>query len=156
MNKFKANIITFQLNIPGPVKDKLLYKVSLIEGVTSLKKRIKACHYELLFEDVTCLKTGPEGVLLVKGDVDELKKIMIDFEESHPLGRIFDIDVYDQKGFPVSRCDLGNLQRSCYVCNDLAKVCARSKRHDIDVIITHIETLMMDYHSDTQMSKQCI
>lgn len=146
LEKYQNTIITFHLNIPGETKDKLLYKVSLIEGVNQLKEMLKINDVKIFFDSIDFLITGPEAVLVVDGQSTHLKNMMLEFEEEHPLGRYFDLDVFDDTGKQISRNDLGLSERKCYVCDDLAKVCARSKRHSIDVIIASIEENMTNYH----------
>lgn len=147
IDRYKKSLISFHLNIPGQEKDKLLYKVTLIEGLNELKKFLDRQKIELSFERIEFLSTGPEAVILVDTDCYFLKELMIIFESMHPLGRVFDLDVYNEDGIPISRSEMGFEERKCYVCDDFAKVCARSKRHDINVVIEAIDNIMTDFHS---------
>ena len=40
-----------------------------------------------------------------------------------------DIDVYDDKGIGISRVEFGLAMRKCYICDDIAHNCVRSKKH---------------------------
>ena len=55
----------------------------------------------------------------------------IRLEESHPLGRLWDIDVFQDSPEAVSRETVGAERRTCLLCGRDAKECARSRRHDI-------------------------
>lgn len=146
IEKYQNILISFHLNIPGNIKDKLLYKITLIEGQDKLIDFLKRRQIRLTFDNIEFYSTGPESVLMVDGHIKEIKRLMVEFEESHPLGRLFDLDVYDLEGIPISRQSLGLEERRCYVCDDLAKVCARSRRHDIDQLILSLEDQMTKFH----------
>jgi|LGVF01.2.fsa_nt_gb holo-ACP synthase CitX len=147
LDRYRGELITFHLNIPGKVKDKLLYKITMIEGHKQLMAYLNNHQIRLIYESLEFQKTGPEGVLIVKSDSEKLKRLLVEFESSHPLGRIFDLDVFSKNGKPLSREELGLPQRRCYVCDDLAKACARSKRHDIKDIIKSIDQMMTTFHT---------
>jgi len=146
LDRYHETLISFHLNIPGPIKDKLLYKVTLIEGHKSLMTYMKSRRIHVIHDAIEFHNTGPEAVLIVQHDPKMMKRLLVSFEEEHPLGRLFDLDVYTKEG-GISRSDLGLEERRCYVCNDLAKACARSKRHDIKFVIRHIERMMKTFHS---------
>lgn len=59
------------------------------------------------------------------------KRAAIRLEESHPLGRLWDIDVFQDSPEAVSRETVGAERRTCLLCGRDAKECARSRRHDI-------------------------
>lgn len=144
LERYRGSLISFHLNIPGNIKDKLLYKVTLIDGFNSLVECLKKQDLVILFEAIEFHKTGPEAVCMVHHDPVILKKILVEFEEQHELGRLFDLDVYTPNGV-IDRQSLGLKERRCYVCDEPAKVCARSKRHDIKKVIRHIEDMIERY-----------
>lgn len=132
MSEFpEGTIVSVKLNVPGWVKNSPVltevfetgwYEITLT--ALSVKK----------FAD---RKTGPEGFLVFDGDLKMKKTIMIDFEEHHPLGRLFDLDVMSLKesGKQLSRTSLGFPLRKCFVCGRAAKECAREGRHSAAEII---------------------
>jgi holo-ACP synthase len=146
LSRYGGNLITFHLNIPGPEKNKLLYKVTLIEGQKAFINFLKRKHEKPIYDAIEFHNTGPEGLMIVKGLPETLKRLLVEFESHHPLGRIFDLDLYTGLG-QFSRSDLNLEERRCYVCDDLAKVCARSKRHDINVIIKKLDSMMTTFHT---------
>jgi len=94
------------------------------------------------------LTQGAEGPIFyaaVEEDVTALKTIAIDFEETHNLGRCLDIDVYDCSGNSISRQELGSPRRKCYLCEDDAHHCVRSRRHSEQEIMTYIEEKYWEY-----------
>ena len=75
---------------------------------------------------------GYAAVCLTKEqDPYSVKRAAIRLEESHPLGRLWDIDVFQDSPEAVSRETVGAERRTCLLCGRDAKECARSRRHDI-------------------------
>ncbi len=94
-------------------------------------------------KDHECMDTGGEDFWISdceEFEIDGLelelaeivKKITVDLEENHPLGRLFDIDVYDADGAAVSRQELGVPGRKCLICHEDAKACGRSRTHSVE------------------------
>ena len=62
---------------------------------------------------------------------------MIELEDHHPLGRLWDLDVLAPEQGQLSRQDLGFPARQCLVCDEPAHACARSRRHPLARIAHH-------------------
>lgn len=72
------------------------------------------------------------------------KEICINLEEEHPLGRLADIDVRNQDtSFSRDHFNLG--PRKCYLCEDDAIVCVRSRKHDLEDIASHFIAVVKEY-----------
>lgn len=94
------------------------------------------------------LTQGAEGPIFyaaVEEDVSVLKRIAIDFEGNHSLGRCLDIDVYDSSGRSLSRQELGYPRRKCYLCEDYAQHCVRARQHSEREVIEYIEEKFREY-----------
>ena len=63
-------------------------------------------------------------------------------EQSHPLGRLWDIDVICPQNGLVGRQSLGESQRRCLLCDEPAHACARSRRHDTDLVVARVEQMI--------------
>lgn len=63
-------------------------------------------------------------------------------EETHPLGRLFDVDVYDEAGSGISREELGSPVRKCLICEKDAKLCGRSRSHTVKELYERIESII--------------
>ena len=60
--------------------------------------------------------------------------MMVQIETHHPYGRLVDLDVLaktQDQLLPISRTEIGLPTRSCYVCEQDAKVCGRSRTHSV-------------------------
>jgi holo-ACP synthase len=90
-------------------------------------------------------ETGYEAFILTKTEHKEAKLKCVNIEETHPLGRLFDIDVISDGCVPMSRTEVGAEARKCLVCGEMARVCMRQRRHSVDEIIASIEKLVNGY-----------
>ena len=78
--------------------------------------------------------SGPELMMLVELEPLELKRRVSAVEETHPLGRLADLDVLGRTGdtlFSVQRTEIGLAPRRCLICDGEAKACARSRAHTV-------------------------
>lgn len=103
-------------------------------------KQIRIKHKE------SCDKsTGPEGYISADIDPKELKRLMISLEKDHPLGRIFDIDVFDKDYNQIGRSNIGEEPRKCLMCNKDARICMREKNHSYEELIERIDEMSKEY-----------
>lgn len=135
-------VLSFKLNIPGPVKTGegifLLFK----EGQERIRSGCGASGARIVSEREEDLKTGPEALFLVEGaDARELKRIMIELEEEG-VGRLYDIDVLTKRG-GISREELGYPRRKCFLCENDAKLCARSRTHSVEELLSRIREMIL-------------
>lgn len=91
------------------------------------------------------LATGYEAFLLTTLTRQEAKRAATEIEDTHPLGRIYDIDVLTEKCVPLSRTELGLSPRRCLLCDDDARVCMRLQRHSYDELISTIKQMIDQY-----------
>ena len=75
----------------------------------------------------------------------EAKRVTCDIEDSHPLGRLFDIDVMDADGVPISRQTVGGEPRRCLLCDHESRWCMRNHSHSQEELMAHIKMVVEDY-----------
>ncbi len=75
----------------------------------------------------------------------EAKRVTCDIEDSHPLGRLFDIDVMGADGTPISRQAVGGEPRRCLLCDHEARWCMRNHSHSQEELMAHIQKLVETY-----------
>ncbi len=142
----ECTIISFKLNIPGPVKNNdALYKI-FQNGLENISNCIQMENLESLYSKELNLKTGPEYFEAVKANYLFVKEKMTYIEENSSLGRLFDIDVlYMKKGEVqnVSRDELNLPKRKCFVCSNDAKICSSRRTHSISEMFECIEKLVI-------------
>lgn len=72
-----------------------------------------------------------------------LKEMMIEIEESEEIGRLIDIDVFEDNNKSVSR----NKRRTCLICGDEVAVCSRLKRHSSYELLSIVDNLVFNHLS---------
>lgn len=142
-NEYKSSILVAKLNIPGPEKDNSLYRLGLSECKKALLNGLLEYENKILYEDLNYYETGAELYMAIDMEGKDLKRMAMDIEETHSLGRLFDIDVQDSFGGTVSRSVFGKGLRKCLVCDEDAFVCARSRAHDLDTIVSQIQRMLL-------------
>lgn len=88
------------------------------------------------------LNTGYEAYLITPLPLLEAKRIAVTIEDTHPLGRLFDIDVINTDGIPVARNDIGEKPRRCLVCEHEARYCMRMRWHTQEEIWAKINEMV--------------
>lgn len=141
IEKYHAPVISFCMNIPGPVKTTPEIRRLFHDGKMEILNALSTDSCPILEEWEIHEKTGDEYILCVAEPPVTLKKIMSGIEESHPLGRLFDIDVIDTNGEKLSR----PVYRKCLICNKQAQDCARSRAHTVEEMQNRIEQLLEQY-----------
>lgn len=141
LKQYQCPLLSFTLNIPGPVKTAPELRHVFEEGLSALEERLRRAQLSPIAQIEVHAATGNEALFAIKGDAAALKEICIALEESHPLGRLFDLDILAADGTKLSRPS----PRRCLLCGEQAQVCARSRRHSIKELTDEIERLLTAY-----------
>ena len=96
------------------------------------------------------LETGYEAYLITPLPLLEAKRIAVQIEDTHPLGRLFDIDIIDKDGVPVSRDRVGSRPRRCLVCDREARYCMRMRWHTQEEIWERINAMVDSWLKSTR------
>ncbi len=142
MEEYGGLLVSVTLNIPGAVKDKMLYRKALELGVGRMEKALRPD--AVVYSECRHLHTGSEGYLAIdetKMDLRSVKEAAVSIEDQDDLGRLFDIDVMSTAG-GISRKDLGHSGRKCLLCGEDAKICARGQLHEMAALIKKIEEIL--------------
>ena len=91
------------------------------------------------------LPTGYEAYLVTTLSNEEAKRLACGIEDTHPLGRLFDLDVIDADGIPLSRTAIGQSPRKCLVCGNDAAYCMRARTHSRAELSAKINEMIEDY-----------
>ena len=94
------------------------------------------------------LETGYEAYLITDLPLLEAKRIAVQIEDTHPLGRLFDIDIIDKDGVPVSRDRVRSNPRRCLVCDREARYCMRMRWHTQEEIWERINAMVDEYQAN--------
>lgn len=142
IEEFNSPLVSFMLNIPGPVKSSPLFDKAFDEGCRRILEALKNAGIEILKTEKFTLFTGNEFYAALKGDGFEIKKVLMPAEESDSLGRLFDIDVILPDGKKVSRSDVGAQERKCLLCGNDAHACSRNRTHTIGELVLKINSII--------------
>lgn len=138
IEKYQNPVISFCMNIPGPIKTTPLIRKGFGSGKDALLASLEKENLEVLesriFDDIT----GPEMLLCVSASAEKIKDLTTQIEENHPYGRLFDMDVIGTDGQKLSRPSY----RKCLICDCQAQECARSRRHTITEMQDKIEEIL--------------
>ena len=145
LKDFPYSLISFTLNTPGAIKDNLTYKRIHKEGVNAILNLLEQYKAKVKNIEELYKSTGPEGYISVDMDPLELKRMMVSIENTHELGRLYDIDIFDKNHNQISRSDLGLESRKCLICDKDARLCMREKNHSYEDLILKIEELSRVY-----------
>ena len=136
----RSPIISFSMNIPGPIKTNSLIRKAFYLGRDSLLSLLKNAGAKILASSEIHEDTGDELLLSVANVQPEiLKDIAVNIEDSSDLGRLYDIDVIDTDGKKLSR----QIYRKCLICSKQAQECARSRTHSVSEMQAAIENILV-------------
>ena len=139
-------LVEFSLNIAGGIKAFPFARAAFREEIGELTERLS--RFSLLKTEVYEQSTGDFAFFLLKSPAVPVKNFLVSIEESHPLGRLFNLDVCGPDGRSIKRHDLGLLPRTCLVCGEDAHVCAAKRSHSMELIQWQTAKLFHEFFRD--------
>ncbi|AKT52874.1 hypothetical protein ADJ73_13970 [Arsenicicoccus sp. oral taxon 190] len=135
-----VTVVAVTLVVPGPVKTSPTLEAVRDDGVRGVIRVCALHRWRVLARAAEDAPSGPEALLAVAARAGELKQALVHLEDHHPIGRLWDLDVFAGNA-PLGRADLGLGPRRCLVCEQPAHACARSRAHPLDQLTTAVEVL---------------
>lgn len=139
-----VTLISFTVVAPGPVKDSDLTRRIFAHGLQALKGMARDAGWPAIAQASFALITGPEALLAINAPAQAVKRAAIALEQTHPLGRLWDIDVLTPQGEILSRQRFSLPPRACLICSRAAALCAREQSHSLAELLAHMETRLND------------
>ncbi len=136
--KYARPVLSFTMNIPGPVKDSSLIRRGFEEGLRQLMSALKEAGIPILFRSEIREATGSEWLGVLDTAAEDLKSLCVRIEECHPAGRLFDMDVIDADGRKLERSE----ERRCIVCNAPGRNCASRRLHSLEELTDAVSLLL--------------
>ena len=137
LHSHRLPLVSFTMNIAGPVKSSPLIELAFDAGLAAL--------YGTLGQPVTAEiirpSTGCEALLVYDRPAAELKAACLMLETAAPIGRLYDLDVLDVDGGKLSRPE----PRTCLICGGPVTVCSRSRAHGLDAIVDRTNEILADF-----------
>ncbi|MGC6176346.1 citrate lyase holo-[acyl-carrier protein] synthase [Lacrimispora sp. 38-1] len=148
LRKKHKGMVTMALamNIPGPVKTSPDILLAFEEGTKMLEQAVSEAGIRIKERTGVSENAGyMEFYALDSLNPAAVKELAVRLEETHPLGRLWDIDVYDKEGVSISRESLLAPVRKCLICGQDAKGCARNRTHTVEELIREVEHKINDW-----------
>ena len=139
-------LVEFSLNIAGAVKVFPFARTAFREELRELQEKLG--RFSIKSTKICEEPTGDHAFFLLDSPEIPVKQFLVSIEESHPLGRLFNLDVCGLGGVPVKRQDLHLLPRTCLVCGGNANICQAKKRHSMELIQWQTARLFNDHFRD--------
>ena len=157
------SLLCLTVQLPGPEKRNATSLKIAHAGVEAVRKA-----FVPLYEELRDLETGYEAYFLVDLPAREAKRLACQIEDTHPLGRLMDIDVlykpqpvvenYFSQDFAknqfsttstepthiVGRADIGFPPRRCLLCDNEVRYCMRAKSHTVSELLARIEEMVKE------------
>ena len=137
LHSHRLPLVSFTMNIAGPVKSSPLIELAFDAGLEAL--------YDALGQpaaaEIIRPATGCEALLVYDRPAAELKAACLTLETAAPIGRLYDLDVLDTDGSKLSRPE----PRTCLICGGPVTVCSRSRAHGLDAIVGRTHEILADF-----------
>ncbi len=137
LNVHHLPLVSFTMNIAGPVKRTPLVELAFDAGL----KELQAALGQPIAAEVIRPHTGCEALLVYDRPAAELKAACLKLETAAPVGRLYDFDVLDAEGKKLSR----PCQRTCLICGAPVTACSRSRAHGLEAVTARTDEILTDF-----------
>ena len=147
LEEYQLPVISFCLNIAGPVKNSPVLRRAFREGLERLECALLAGRLDIVHREEVDEPTGCEALWVVRGDGRAVKELCVELEDRDALGRLFDLDVLDPASGKWDRTQLGQPPRKCLVCGKEGKGCASRRLHTVEELQGATQVILENYFS---------
>ncbi|MEZ7137928.1 citrate lyase holo-[acyl-carrier protein] synthase [Komagataeibacter sp. SM21] len=148
----ECSLISLTIVSPGPVKSSLFIDNVFHVGVTALHAACDGAGLRIDMQHLSHSAAGPEALCVVRGvESEALKQITVNLEDTHPLGRLWDLDVIAPGMNVVSREQFGLPARRCLACQGNAHFCARNRQHPLPVLEASMKRILSLYEEEVSV-----
>ncbi|MCR5294682.1 MAG: triphosphoribosyl-dephospho-CoA synthase CitG [Lachnospiraceae bacterium] len=137
---YKRPMVSFTMNIAGPVKNTPLIRRGFREGNALLRAQLRRLGAACLFSETLDEPTGLEAYYVIDAPAEKLKELTLELEETSRLGRLFDMDVLAPDGEKLARPK----PRRCLICGLPVQACARSRAHSVPELQEKTRELLLE------------
>jgi len=147
LTHYQQPVISLTLVTPGDIKDSLRYRNTMGVALQMCDQLLWEHRWRVLDRQVLWLPTGPEALWCVEHQASEIKAHCAELEQTHPLGRLWDMDVICPNAGHVGRRSLGENMRRCLLCDEPAHACSRSRQHPVEQVVARVGKMIDDWFS---------
>ena len=137
LHSHRLPLVSFTMNIAGPVKSAPLIELAFDTGLEALYAALGQTEAAEIIRPAT----GCEALLVYDRPAADLKAACLALESAAPIGRLYDLDVLDVDGGKLSRPE----PRTCLICGGPVTVCSRSRAHGLDAIVDRTNEILADF-----------
>lgn len=145
IKQYALPVISFSLNIAGPVKNGPVIRRAFREGLSRLTGALRTARVDLTHQEEADQVTGCEAILVIRGEARDIKRLCVELEDEDALGRLFDMDVLDPEGNKLDRESFGHPPRPCLVCGRAGKGCASRRLHTVEELQGVTQKIFRDF-----------
>ena len=138
-------LVSFTMNIAGPVKDTPLIRRGFLAGCRQLEAAFCQNRVEIAEQRTGMEVTGCEAFYVVRTAAETAKALCVIIEDTSPLGRLFDMDVLDGTGAQIRRDRVGGDARNCIVCGAPGRGCASRRIHTVEHLQEATNHILTDH-----------
>lgn len=143
-----GTLLCLTVMLPGAEKRNGLSFCIAAAGVAAVREAFRPS-----FEELRDLETGYEAFFIVALPALEAKRRCCRIEDTHPLGRLMDLDVLERAGGdgeagpvrPLGREALGLPPRRCLLCGNEVRFCMRQQTHTTGELLARIREMTEAY-----------
>ena len=133
-------LLSFTMNIPGPVKDSRLIRRGFDEGLRLLDAALDGAGIARLSRKELRAVTGCELLCALDAPAEQVKALCLRIEDECPMGRLFDMDVIGPDGQKLARGE----ERRCLVCGAAGRGCASRRLHSLEELGAAVTKLLRE------------
>ena len=148
--RYGAPVVSFTMNIPGPVKDTPLIRHAFGEGLDALRAALSDAALPVLWSGVKRENTGCEALFAIDGDALSVKRVCTAIEDADALGRLYDMDVLAPDGTKLDRETVGGRARNCIVCGAPGRGCASRRTHMVEELQAATRRIMEAHFAEIE------
>lgn len=143
MSPVSGTLAMFSLVIPGPIKNNRFLEAVFSCGYHAFSAMLKAEHIPIaLYREDRC-PAGCTAYWMLEAAAPRIKQLSTALERTEPLGVLWDFDIFSSFEQKLSAADLGLPPRTCLICGNAAKLCARNRTHSVSQLQHTISALTM-------------
>ena len=140
LERYARPLISFTMNIPGPVKNSPQIRRAFDEGLRLLETALREAGFACEERQITHADAGNECLCAVNAPPTALKELCVRIEEGSAMGRLFDLDVIGPDGQKLARRE----ERRCLVCGAAGRGCASRRLHSLDELNAAVARLLRE------------
>lgn len=148
--RYGAPLVSFTMNIAGPVKDSALIRRAFRAGIRQLESGLLAWGLEVLEREERLAAAGCEALYAVSGPAERVKRLCQSIEDGSRLGRLFDMDVISPEG---EKLDRTGGERRCIVCGEAGRGCASRRVHGVEELREATRRIIVEYFAAADREK---